>query len=79
MADASASSSPDPSFSQPFSDEFAGPERDESGTDAQQTGEGPDGTSFALSAAKHWVRQHQKASMLGALAAGVFVGVLIRD
>jgi hypothetical protein len=36
-------------------------------------------TSFCLEMAELWVREHQKASMLGAFAVGVFVGALVRD
>jgi hypothetical protein len=35
--------------------------------------------SFALDVARLWVQRHQKASMLGAFAVGVFVGALLRD
>lgn len=35
--------------------------------------------SFALEGARLWVQQHQKASMLGAFAVGVFVGAMLRD
>ncbi len=41
----------------------------------------PDGvsSSFAKDMARSWVQQHQKATMLGAFAVGVFVGVMLRD
>jgi hypothetical protein len=35
--------------------------------------------SFALKMARLWVKRHQKASMLGAFAAGVFIGAMVRD
>lgn len=35
--------------------------------------------TFAADVAKIWVQEHQKASMLGAFAVGVFVGALLRD
>lgn len=53
--------------------------RDESGSYAQGPDEGLSEISVALSTAKYWVREHQKASMLGALAVGVFVGALLRE
>ncbi len=35
--------------------------------------------SFALDMARLWVQQHQKASMLGAFAVGVFIGAMLPD
>lgn len=35
--------------------------------------------SFALSAARAWVKENQKATMLGAFATGVVIGALFRD
>lgn len=35
--------------------------------------------SLALHVARSWIKQHQKATMLGALAAGVVIGSLFRD
>ena len=35
--------------------------------------------SLAIDAARIWVQRHQKASMLGAFAVGVFVGAILRD
>lgn len=35
--------------------------------------------SFAGDVARIWVQEHQKATMLGAFAVGVFVGALLRD
>lgn len=29
--------------------------------------------------ARMWVQEHQKTAMLGAFAAGVFIGALVRD
>lgn len=41
----------------------------------------PDGvsSSFAKEMARSWVQRHQKATMLGAFAVGVFVGTMLRD
>lgn len=79
MVDEPPSSGPEPPFSEPHSHEFPGEESAEFGTLPNQTQGRWSQAAFAFSAAKHWVREHQKASMLGALAAGVFIGVLIRD
>jgi len=88
MADASPDSdSPDPESPDPFSSPV--PEDTEAGfnkaevppwaTDAPEfEDEGPE-ESFALDMARLWAKQHQKATMLGAFAAGVFVGALLRD
>lgn len=35
--------------------------------------------TFAADVAKIWIQEHQKASMLGAFAVGVFVGAMLRD
>jgi len=35
--------------------------------------------SLALQMGRSWIQQHQKAAMLGALAAGVVLGSLLRD
>lgn len=35
--------------------------------------------SFGVDMARLWVQRHQKASMLGAFAVGVFVGALFRE
>jgi hypothetical protein len=35
--------------------------------------------SFALDMARAWVKDHQKATMLGAFASGVVLGALFRD
>lgn len=35
--------------------------------------------SIAVDVARYWVKDHQKASMLGAFGVGVFVGVLLRE
>lgn len=41
----------------------------------------PDGLSSSLAKdmARSWVQRHQKATMLGAFAVGVFVGAMFRD
>jgi hypothetical protein len=36
-------------------------------------------SSVALDMARLWVQRHQKASMLGAFAVGVFVGAMLRE
>jgi hypothetical protein len=36
-------------------------------------------SSLATDMARSWVRQHQKATMIGAFGVGVFVGVMLRD
>jgi hypothetical protein len=36
-------------------------------------------SAFALDMARMWVKEHQKTTMLGAFAVGVFVGALSRD
>lgn len=35
--------------------------------------------SFATEMARMWVKRHQKASMLGAFAVGVFAGAMLRE
>jgi hypothetical protein len=35
-------------------------------------------SSFATDMARMWVKRHQKASMLGAFAIGVFAGAMLR-
>lgn len=42
------------------------------------SGEGSSAT-FALDVTRLWIEQHQKASMLGAFAVGVFIGAMLRD
>jgi len=37
------------------------------------------GAGFAYEMAKMWIRDHQKAVMVGAFATGVFLGALMRD
>lgn len=36
-------------------------------------------SSLATDMVRSWVRQHQKATMIGAFGVGVFVGVMLRD
>lgn len=78
--------SPDPgtpeSFSSSSADEPAG--FDEAKVPPWETEEGEFGQeemggAFAVDMARLWVKQHQKATMLGAFAVGVFVGALLRD
>jgi len=38
-----------------------------------------DRSAFALDMARMWMKEHQKATMLGAFAVGVFAGALLRD
>jgi hypothetical protein len=38
-----------------------------------------DRSAFALDMARIWMKEHQKATMLGAFAVGVFAGALLRD
>ncbi len=50
--------------------------------DPDSSPDGPsmgDRSAFALDMARMWVKEHQTATMLGAFAAGVFVGSLLRD
>jgi hypothetical protein len=37
------------------------------------------GAYFALELGKEWVRQNQTTAMIGAFAAGAFIGALMRD
>lgn len=59
----------DPPFS-PSSDSFGG---------ERETSSGRLQTSMALDVARMWIEEHQKESMLGAFAVGVFLGGLFRD
>lgn len=47
-------------------------------TEGPEFGEDVDG-AFAVDMARLWVKQHQKAVMLGAFGVGVFVGALLRN
>ena len=77
---ASPSDSPDPFASASAFDEAA--DADESRDVPPWTeheDDALDGSpSFAVNMARMWVQQHQKASMLGAFAVGVFVGAMLR-
>lgn len=68
----SASSAP----SDPFSASEA-PDESDPFDDLQST-MGPQ-VSLTVDMARMWVREHQKASMLGAFAVGVFAGAWLRD
>ena len=78
-----------PESSEPFSGSSrAGPGQGQNAPPWEQEGDDPfagaaeDGgmsPSFALKMARLWVKEHQKASMLGAFAAGVFIGAMVRD
>lgn len=83
MADVSSSAdSPDPFASDPPFDE--GPEADRTRDVPpweQQADDsiGDVSPSVAVDVARMWVQQHQKASMLGAFAVGVFAGAMLRQ
>jgi len=62
--------------SDPFTDSGASDESD-SLNDLTST-IGPQ-VSLTVDMARMWVREHQKASMLGAFAMGVFTGAWLRD
>lgn len=49
------------------------------GVHSNRTDDGMSEVTLALSMAQQWVQEHQKTTMLGALAVGVFVGSLLRD
>lgn len=72
--------SPNASAEDPFS--ASGSEGRPFGQDAAHRGRSTqqetDASSLALEMAQVWVEEHQKASMLGAFAVGVFVGALLR-
>ncbi|MFP4228759.1 MAG: hypothetical protein ACLFTE_08030 [Salinivenus sp.] len=75
---ASASSSnpfPDSGFTADsgFSDRGPSPDAPVAANDLKQQ------ASLALTVARAWVRDHQKASMLGAFALGVFTGAWLRE
>jgi len=80
-------SSSDPEFSESFSSSSPEPGAkgfDEPADSPPWDGDGPEfgdemEGSFALDMARIWVKQHQKAAMLGAFGVGVFVGALLRD
>jgi len=74
--------SSDPNSDDPFSS--SGPpfdqERASSWEEEGRTSAGDDlSSSVAWDMARLWVQRHQKASMLGAFAVGVFVGAMLRD
>lgn len=72
-----AESRPDPDSPDPFAD------TSDEAPDPPAWGDAPEdeqgASSFATDMARLWVRRHQKASMLGAFAVGVFVGAMLRD
>jgi len=64
-------------------DSFEGPSDggrsfDASGGSGSRT-VGSESAGFAYEMAKMWVQDHQKEAMVGAFAAGVFLGALLRD
>jgi len=77
----------DPESGEPYSgpsragkDQHAPPWEQEGGDPfAEGPEEGEMSPSFALKMARLWVKRHQKASMLGAFAVGVFIGAMVRD
>jgi hypothetical protein len=82
MADNSTEpDSPDPfSASSPSAEEGAPPpwEAEDVPMSDQPAGDEMS-PSFALDMARLWVQKHQKASMLGAFAVGVFIGAMLPD
>jgi hypothetical protein len=88
MADASPnpespdSESPDP-FSSPSPDDnaagFNEAEAPPWETEDPEFGQEAPDESFAVDMARLWVKQYQKATMLGAFGIGVFVGALLRE
>ena len=68
--DAPFSSSPDSDFDRDWEAESPSEENRSSWGDR---------SAFALNMARMWVKSNQKKAMLGAFAAGVFVGSLFRD
>lgn len=51
------------------------------GADDERSSAPDVGTSFSLASdlATQWVKTHQKATLLGSFAAGVFIGAMFRD
>jgi len=81
MADASPNpESPDP-FSSPDEDAVGFNEADAPPweTEDPEFGQEAPDESFAVDMARLWVKQYQKATMLGAFGVGVFVGALLRE
>lgn len=77
-----ANNPPDPDSNDPVpppSPSVEGPDAPSFGAESDARREDAPSPSFALDMARLWVQRHQKASMLGAFAAGVFVGALLRD
>lgn len=75
-----ADSAPDSASRDPFSSPDAGdPDSPPWASEEDAPGGDDLSPSFAVDVARLWVRRHQKASMLGAFAVGVFVGALLRD
>lgn len=83
MADTSPDSESPDSFSSPSTaDEGAGFDEADAPPwerEKPEFGQEEMEESFAVDMARLWVKQHQKATMLGAFAVGVFVGALLRD
>jgi len=74
--------SSDPTPDDPFStsgtpiDESNGPSWEEDNPDPMADDLS---SSVAVDMARLWVQRHQKATMLGAFAVGVFVGAMLRE
>lgn len=62
-----------------FTSSFESPEDPDWDVPGEEGSSGGASASFALDMARLWVQEHQKASMLGAFAVGVFVGAMLRD
>lgn len=83
--ESASSSSPDPFTENDFADEGSFPEDPFSNEDRPESRTGGLGdaasmqASMALGVARTWVREHQKTSMLGAFAVGVFTGAWLRE
>lgn len=81
MTDASTDPESPESFSS-FDEETDFEERSDAppwGTEENTPASDDLSASFAVDMARIWVQRHQKASMLGAFAVGVFVGALLRE
>lgn len=73
----------DPNPDDPFSTSGTPIDEGQAPPSWEEAGQGsmPDdlSSSVALDMARLWVQQHQKATMLGAFAVGVFVGAMFRE
>ena len=76
--------SPDDGEDDPFAEfeaSFDAPDGPGGGGDFGPSGPSATGlnAALALDLARSWVKQHQKATMLGAFATGVLLGSLLRE